>query len=401
MSFYKRILPYALCALVLAASVVIVSVFGIRKPDESPLPSEENSEVSHSFKDEIRAPKNMKGVWIPYMALQLEENEVTEENCRRKYSALIDCCAEKGLNTVIVQVRPFSDAIYPSKLFPMSHIISGKQGVSVDFDPLKIMIDCAHEKGLSVHAWINPFRISTGETPSAISDDNPCVQLKNDDNHQYTFNCGKGLYYNPADSTVRKLIIDGVKELLENYEIEGIQIDDYFYPEESEGCDSQSYEMYLKTVSEGCVPLSKDEWRKNNVNMLVAEIWSTVHQKSGKAVFGIAPQCNFENNEIIGADVIKWCSENGYADYICPQLYVSMEHPVFPFRKLASQWREKVTNSSTALYFGLGIYKDGTDADGGTWLSRKDNISAEINCVRELGADGYILYSCEFLDRLK
>ncbi len=343
--------------------------------------------------------KEMRGVWIPFMALELTDGERAEDTFDKKVTLLLNECKDAGANTVIVHVRPFSDAIYPSKLYPMSHVISGSQGETVDFDPLERIIDLAHNRKLNVHAWINPLRISTGQTPDELSADNPYFRMK-DIGGTFTFK--GGIYYDPSLPEVRRLIIDGVRELAENYDIDGVQIDDYFYPVDDEGnaaddYDNGSYEKYLGTLNEGALPLSKEEWREANINMLVAGMYDAVHTSGKEMVFGISPQGNFENDKRMSADVISWGSVRGYADYLCPQLYVSMEHPVLPFAGLADRWTETVTLPDIALYFGLGLYKAGTDADGGTWKSREDNIVSEIEYGRKKKAGGFMLYSCEYL----
>lgn len=347
------------------------------------------------------AEEEMRGVWIPYMSLQLKEGERDESHFRQKIDTMLDNCVRHDLNTVVVQVRPFGDALYPSRWFPWSHILTGTQGQAVDYDPLDIIVRAAHHRHLAVHAWVNPFRISTGQTPPSLAKDNPYCRWQNDsdpDNDDYTFTYDGGIYYNPAYPAVRQLIIDGVRELVANYPLDGVQIDDYFYPSEEEGYDRQSYEAYRHAVSEGCQPLSLGEWRKTNVNMLLAGMYRAIHQTRGSTVFGIAPQCNFDNNEKLSADVLCWCRDNGYMDYLCPQLYVSMNHPVFPFKALADRWQSLVTDRPIKLYFGLALYKVGTDADGGTWLSDVDNLSQEIAYLRQSGVDGYLLYAYDYLE---
>ena len=154
---------------------------------------------------------------------------------------------------------------------------------------------------------------------------------------------------------------------------------------------------YVSSLNEGSTPLSQADWRKNNINMLVSGIRSALHRANSRAVFGISPQGNFENNEKLSADTASWCSVKGYADYLCPQLYVSMSHPVFPFRALADRWIAFTKDSSLPLYFGLGLYKAGTDADSGTWLSSSSNIREQIAYLRSKGVDGFILYAYDFL----
>ena len=374
-----------------AAASLPETVVTVTSPAEqsSPLPADDTEE--------------MRGVWIPYMTLQLAEEERTEQAFRKKIDIILDTCVQYHLNTVIVQVRPFGDAIYPSEFYPWSHILSGTQGKAVPYDPMDIIVRAAHHRHLAVHAWINPFRISTGQTPPSLSADNPYCRWQNDndtENDVYTFAYQDGLYYNPAYPEVRKLIIDGVRELVSRYPLEGIQIDDYFYPSEEAGYDRSSYNAYCQTMAEGCVPLSLHEWRKNNVNMLIAGMYRAIHQTNPHTVFGIAPQCNFDNNEKLSADVLRWCSDNGYIDYLCPQMYISMNHPVFPFRDLAERWCALVEGRPVKLYFGLALYKIGTEDDGGTWLSETDNIPQEIAYLRQCGVKGYMLYAYDYLDRI-
>ncbi len=332
--------------------------------------------------------EEMRGVWIPYLSLTLSPEERSESAFRSKIEEMVQVCQEHKINTAIVQVRPFGDAIYPSRYFPWSHILMGTQGEAPDFDPLAIIVECFHQSGIAVHAWVNPFRISTLQTPSVLSKNNPC-------NKYQTFTDKNGLYYDPSSPQVRKLIIDGIAEIVEQYEVDGIQIDDYFYPSEETDYDKESYQAYARQTA---MPVPQREWRKANVNMLVEGIFSRVHGLKENVVFGIAPQCNFDNNEKIGADVMAWCSQRGYIDYICPQLYVSNAHPTFPFNTLADRWNATVTNPDIQLYFGLGVYKAGTDADSGTWLLSDNNLQKQIEYGRTLSTDGFMLYSYDYLE---
>lgn len=339
----------------------------------------------------------MRAVWIPFMSLQLSEEERNREGFEKKISEMFDNCVSHKLNTVIVHVRPFGDAIYPSEYFPWTHILSGEQGKGLSFDPLECITEQAHKRGLAVHAWINPLRISTGKTPPKLSKDNPYEKWKNKEGYFFKYN--DGIYYDPSNPEVRELIINGARELAQKYDIDGVQIDDYFYPEEMTGYDRNAYDKYKASVANGYKPLSIEEWRKNNINMLISGMYDAVHSAGKGIVFGISPQCNFDNNEKMSADIISWCTSGGYADYICPQLYVTNEHPVFPFDELANKWIQVVKNKDIRLYFGLGLYKAGTDADSGTWLKSSNNISEQISSLRQKGANGFMLYSYEFLDK--
>lgn len=396
----KVFAPILLSIVMLSVCVACISV---NKSNETALPSQSSevsekslssavSEISEASEDNIREiSQEMHGIWIPYMSLTLSEQERSENGFHTKIDTIVQQCQKYKINTAVVQVRPFGDAIYPSKIFPYSHILMGTQGVAPDFDPLQYIIQKFHEANIAVHAWVNPFRITTGKTPSTLSDDNPYTQYP-------TFTYQDSIYYNPAYPEVRKLIIDGIAEIVQNYDIDGIQLDDYFYPSEELDYDKKSYDEYAKSVNSEFSPVSQSEWRKTNINMLIEGIYSKIHSLKYDIIFGIAPQCNFDNNEKIGADVTVWCSQNGYIDYICPQLYVSNHHPTFPFNSLADKWNDTVTNSNIRLYFGLGVYKAGSDADSGTWLLSDDNLQKQIEYGRTLQTDGFMLYSYEYLE---
>ncbi len=388
----RKFFAIVLSAVMLAVSVVWVSVS--RNRSEMPVESMEISQIKKEISEvssETETPQEMRGVWIPYLSLTLSAEERTESGFHAKIDDMVQRCEKYRINTAIVQVRPFGDAIYPSKLFPWSHILMGEQGKAPGFDPLAYIIRKFHEKNIAVHAWVNPYRISTGKTPSVLSDNNPCTEYP-------TFVYENALYYDPSSPEVRKLMIDGIAEIVRNYDVDGIQLDDYFYPSEDLEYDKKSYDEYAKSVKSDFLPVSQSEWRKTNVNMLVEGIYAKVHSLKEKVVFGIAPQCNFDNNEKMGADVGVWCSQKGYVDYICPQLYVSNNHPTFPFNPLADRWKATVTDPNIKLYFGLGVYKAGSDADSGTWLLSDDNLQKQIEYGRTVQADGFMLYSYDYLE---
>lgn len=405
-----KFLPLLISTVILILSVTYSSIFGIEYKNtdtvthissdvSSDLNSKETSEISVQENDSV---KEMRGIWIPYMSLALSDSERTEEQFKNKINQIITDCKKYKANTIIVQVRPFGDAIYPSEFFPFSHIISGTQGKSVDYDPLEYIIEKAHENDIAVHAWANLLRIKTAQTPSELSDDNPYIIWQNDDNkdnNNYTFESNGGIYYNPAYPEVRKLIINGISEIVKNYDIDGMQFDDYFYPSEDTDCDKSSYNIYCDTIENDNTPLSQNEWRMANIDTLVSGVYSAVHNIKDNVVFGISPQGNIENDIKMGADVYKWCSIYGYIDYICPQIYVSNEHPVLPFNDTAERWSKLIKCDSIKLYLGLGIYKAGTDADDGTWLLSDDNIRKQIEYSRELKTDGFMIYSYEYLNK--
>lgn len=350
-----------------------------------------NNGSESSFGDSQTVPEfsEVKGLWVSYIDLNMSGTDYSKEAFESKFDGIVNKASESGFNTLIVQVRPFADALYSSDYFPTSHVIFGEQGAELTFDPLEYMCQAAHENNMRIEAWINPYRIKTQDFPPALSDDNPYVKDKT-----LGVVTDTGIYFNPAYTEVTELICSGVREILEKYPVDGIQFDDYFYPTQDLSFDSEAYNEYYATItSEGKEPLSLEDWRVENVNNMLRQVYKTVHETSDSAVFGISPQGNIENNKNLSADVVTWCTNEGYADYICPQLYFSLDNPALSFEDALSDWTSIDFAPGVAFYAGLAGYKAGSDADSGTWLDRSDIIKTQIEIVREAGLDGFILYS--------
>lgn len=333
------------------------------------------------------------GVWIPYMSLSTEEK--TETAFKENYDAKLESAKAAGANAVFVHVRPFADSLYPSEYEPWSHILTGTQGEDPGYDPLQYMVDRAHECGMQFHAWINPLRISTDATPGTLAESSFFMQNR-ETNPFYFLEYDGGIYYNPASAVVRERIANGAAEIAALYDVDGIHFDDYFYPTDDESIDANQYAAYVEETEE---PLPLHEWRTANINALIAAVYHRIKQTAPDVVFGISPQGNLDNNEKINADVLTWCAQSGYIDYICPQLYYSFENEALPFEEALQQWNAMERLDSVKLYIGLAVYKAGTDADNGTWLNTDDTIARQIERAEETGADGVILYAVDYLDR--
>lgn len=333
------------------------------------------------------------GVWIPYMSLSTEEK--TETAFKENYDAKLESAKAAGANAVFVHVRPFADSLYPSEYEPWSHILTGTQGEDPGYDPLQYMVDRAHECGMQFHAWINPLRISTDATPGTLAESSFYMQNR-ETNPFYFLEYDGGIYYNPASAVVRERIANGAAEIAALYDVDGIHFDDYFYPTDDESIDANQYAAYVEETEE---PLPLHEWRTANINALIAAVYHRIKQTAPDVVFGISPQGNLDNNEKINADVLTWCAQSGYIDYICPQLYYSFENEALPFEEALQQWNAMERLDSVKLYIGLAVYKAGTDADNGTWLNTDDTIARQIERAEETGADGVILYAVDYLDR--
>ncbi len=298
-----------------------------------------------------------------------------------------------GCNTVIVQVRPFGDAIYESSYFPTSYYITGSgQGGSLPFDALDVMITAARKYGLQIHAWINPYRVKAAGSKFDLSSDNQAYIWMNDPStSHYVMEYSGGYYYNPAVPEVRQLVVNGVKELVQNYDLDGIHFDDYFYPGTDESLDAASYKEY--TSSGGTLSLAA--WRRENVNTLIRETYAAVKAIDSSCMFGVSPAGNISNNyNLLYADVAKWCSNTNYIDYICPQIYWGFEHSTAAFDKVLDQWANIVTSSSVTLYVGLAPYKCGTvDSSNREWIENTDILMRQVLYAREKSQyGGFVLY---------
>lgn len=343
--------------------------------------------VSTSTNDSVNQIEEMKGIWISYMELSMEnESDKSEKRFTEKIEEIINNCANLGFNTLIVQVRPFSDALYDSEYYPWSHILTGEQGKNPGYDPLKIICNLSHEKGLAVHAWINPYRISVSETPNELSADNIYNCQK-----EICFETENGIFLNPAEKSARELIINGVSEVVEKYDIDGIQFDDYFYPENMDMQDKNQYDEYCSSVNS---ELNISDWRKTNINILIADVYRNIHSLKDDVVFGISPQGNKSNNEKLYADIESWCTIKGYIDYICPQIYFSPENPTLGFEEALEDWCSIDFADGVSLYVGLAGYKGGSDADDGTWQNSDSILAEEYKIVSNNKlANGIMLYS--------
>lgn len=344
-----------------------------------------NTSTSSASLDEVT--DDMKGVWVSYITLDMQNTDKSEKAFTDKMSEIIKTTKNSGFNTLIVQVRPFSDALYKSSYYPWSHILTGTQGKKPGYDPLKIICDMCSVEKISVHAWINPYRVKTEQTPEILSNENP-YNLDN----SIGFELGNCVYLDPSNKKAQQLIVNGVTELVRNYDIDGVQFDDYFYPEGCDEVDNDEYNEYKESTKN---PLSKELWRAQNVNTLIKQVYKAVHKYSNDVVFGISPQGNLSNNMALGADVKTWCEKEGYIDYICPQVYFSLDNPALTFEESISQWQSLNLHKNLKVYVGLAGYKGGTDEDEGTWLDNDDILKTEIEIAKDKGLDGIMLYSYE------
>ncbi len=341
--------------------------------------------------DEVRA------VWFSYFELESMLQGQSETAFTQNIGDAFDNAAALGLNTIIMQVRPYADAVYPSDYFPWSYLAAGKEGEAVSFDPLKIMVREAHNRGLAIEAWLNPYRVRNSNYNDALSADNVVNEyLKTGDAISYN----GGIYFDPASEKAQQLIVDGVKEIVANYNVDGIHFDDYFYPTTDEAFDKDSYSAYKKQGGS----LALADWRRENVNKLVKTVYEIVHTIKSDVRFGISPQGNLENNynkQFI--DVALWLSQPGYVDYICPQIYFGFNNETSPYAETVAQWNDLIKTDTIDLYIGLAPYKVGVEdtwAGSGKqeWKNNSDLLSRMVLCAREEESyQGFVLFRYDSL----
>ncbi len=389
--FHLRKYCYLVLWAALLAAVAGVWFFG-REPEPLPEVGTSPSPQASAAPSTPEEEGALVGVWVPYFSLDTAEH--TQEAFEEHYRQIAQTAQEKGINAMFVHVRPFSDALYPSQYYPWSHILTGTQDQDPGFDPLEFMIETTHSLGMEFHAWLNPLRVKTAETPAALAENNPYVQL-GEEYPQYFMEYGGGVYLNPAYPAMRTLIADGAAEIAGNYDVDGIHFDDYFYPAEDPALDSAAYEAYAQSVEE---PLPLLEWRAANINAMVSQVYESIKAVKPGVVFGISPQGNIQNDEAMGADVATWAAVPGYVDYLAPQLYYSFENEALPYQQALEEWAALPRHQGLELYAGLALYKAGTDADGGTWLLRDNIIALQAEAALNGGYQGVILYSSEYLE---
>lgn len=391
----KKIVPI-IVSVIAMLSVICVSSFTREKPPKKQ--NDINNIAALSSKATADTPESdeeMRGVWVSYMELSMEnESSKTQKAFEDKFTEIAQKCRKSGFNTLIVQVRPFCDALYKSSYFPWSHILTGTQGENPQYDALQIMCDICKENNLKIHAWINPYRVSSNETPKKLSDNNPYIK-----NSEIGIKTDNGIFLDPSNETAQQLICDGVKEIVENYDVDGIQFDDYFYPTEDESFDKKQYEAYIEKYGKEN-SMSLDNWRMQNVNTLICKVYRTIKSVDSSVEFGISPQGNIGNNDGLYADVKSWCTCKGFADYICPQIYFSLENPALTFEDCLNSWTSLDFDENVKLYVGLGGYKAGNgEYDEETWLSSDSILADEYDILRNnKSARGFMLYSYSCLE---
>lgn len=325
----------------------------------------------------------------------------------------LDSLKSKGFNTVIFQVKPTGDALYPSKLAPWSSYITGKkQGTNPGYDPLKIMIDEAHNRGLELHAWVNPYRVTMpNEKLSSLAQNNIALM-----NPKWVVKYGKQYYLNPGIPEVQDYFIQTIIELVSNYDIDAVHMDDYFYPYKIKNEVFADQNTYLE---HGSKFTNINDWRRNNVNELVANINEAIKNVKPWVQFGISPfgvwrniandptgsktKAGVQNYDDLYADTRQWMKD-GSIDYIAPQLYWSRSLSVANYSILLNWWNKEVATYASKhpvnLYIGLADYKVGTKDDI-AWMKQFELPSQIVANRKQKSTQGQMHFSYSDINKNK
>lgn len=340
------------------------------------------------------ASGEMRGVWVSSVYNLDYPSSPTTDSDKLKAEAdeILDNCVKWGLNAVFLQVRPSGDALYKSDLFPWSKYLTGSVGTAPQdgFDPLEYWVEAAHKRGLELHAWINPYRITRSKDTewNSLPSTHPAKM-----NPDWVVKYSDGNYYfNPGIPEVRDLVTRGAVEIVQNYDVDGLHMDDYFYPG-TDFNDAATYQKYGSSFS------NIADFRRDSVNQLVAQLDTAVHNIDPDIQFGISPSGIWANKSTDPrgsntngsehyvssyADSLYWI-ENGLVDYIIPQIYWEIGHKLADFATLADWWNDAVAGSDVHLYIGMGAYRC-ADNPTGVWtttdplfdslayLENKDNV---------------------------
>ena len=352
--------------------------------------------------------QELRGVWISY--LDWEKLPADQAGFQKGVDQILERCVELKMNAVFVHVRSDCDAMYPSAYFPWSRFVTGTQGKDPGYYPLAYFVETAHKRGLQFHAWINPYGVTGNMNRwNQVSDQSFVKQWLSDDdssNDRFVLRQNGEYYLNPAVEEVQQRIIGGVREVVENYDVDGIHFDDYFYPEVNDSDEGKWFDKPEYDASGSSLPIN--QWRRENVNKLVRGVYQTVKEVKPHVQFGISPEghvTNLRSESRLFVDIDTWMSKDGYVDYIMPQIYWGFEHKLsdgspapFAFSNNLDTWIQLKKKGNVRLYLGLAMYKTGSGTKDNNavpeWLRRNDIIKRQVEAGRTSGqVAGYCFYA--------
>ncbi|MGN7469101.1 family 10 glycosylhydrolase [Brevibacillus sp. SAFN-007a] len=323
---------------------------------------------------------SLRGVWIStvynldWPSTGSYGNQAKQQ---QEYIQLLDELQALGMNAVFVQVRPSADALYPSSLVPWSKYLTGTQGKNPGYDPLAFMVAETHRRGMQFHAWFNPFRANVDAKTDQLAANHVVKK-----HPEWIVNSSNKLYINPGIPQARQQIIAEIMEVVQRYDIDGVHLDDYFYPSNGTFNDDATFKSYnSKKIA------TKADWRRDNINQFVQQLHQSIKSVKPQVQFGISPFGVWRNIAVdptgsdtkagvtaydhMYADVRTWIKQ-GWMDYVTPQIYWSLSFAPARYDKLVTWWANEVRGTNVKLFIGHSPYKLGTAEAG--WQSSQEII---------------------------
>ena len=356
------------------------------------------------FAQKTNIKTEMRAVWVATVDnIDWPDTASVEAQLHKDaFLRLLDTHFCNGINTIIVQIRPSSDAFYPSPYEPWSQWLTGIQGQAPQpfFDPLDFMITETHKRGMEFHAWINPFRAVQNIEKSSIAENHVTKQ-----HPSWFIQYGNKLFFDPGNKEARQYVVDVVKDIVKRYPVDAIHIDDYFYPYPLPGVkfhDEKTYGLYGNNMK-------LDDWRRSNVDSVISNLYTEIKKINSNCQFGVSPFGVWRNSDrdprgsktqagptdydYLYADILLWLKKD-WVDYIAPQLYWEMTSKHVPF-DVVLDWWSKNTNGKKC-YIGLGVYRAGCNK---AW-SDKNLLPKQIEKIRKTpNIQGMMFYSSRSLEK--
>lgn len=349
------------------------------------------------------APKReFRAVWVATVANidWPSKPGLSTDQQKKEAIDILDMHAKNGMNAIILQIRPTSDAFYPSELEPWSRYLSGTPGKAPSpfYDPLQFWIEECHQRNMEFHAWLNPFRVAQ-DASQPLAGNHIAFQ-----HPEWIVNYGGKLYFDPGLPQTREFVVKVVTDIVARYDVDAIHFDDYFYPYplKDEFPDGNSFDQFNRGFQDN----QKADWRRDNVNITIKMLSESIKKTKPWVKFGISPFGVWRNNaddpegsqttagttnyDHLYADILKW-QKNGWIDYCLPQLYWQIGHPSVDFLTLSKWWAEHAYNR--AMYIGHAVYKLEANSAIPEWRD-PEQLVKQIEITRQIPKlDGDAFYS--------
>ncbi|MFZ6873618.1 glycoside hydrolase family 10 protein [Undibacterium sp. Di27W] len=403
-------LAATVCALLLACSTPLE-----KKPVSKPVKTDltiipQNAPVNYPVQvhEAPALPREFRAAWVSTVANidWPSRRDLSTEKQKNEILTILDNAVQLKLNAIVLQVRPAADAIYPSAIEPWSEFVTGEQGRPPlpYYDPLQFWIDQAHARGLELHAWFNPFRARTAQAKTIVAA-NHISKLA----PQVVKTYGDLQWMDPGEPIAMQQTLNVISDVVRRYEVDGIHIDDYFYPypiKSSNGSevdfpDDPAWIAYLQSGGK----LARFDWRRDNVNRLVEAINQRVHLEKPWVKFGISPFgigrpdrlppgiTGFSQYDKLYADVELWLAR-GWLDYLAPQLYWPINQGPQAFKVLHDYW---LAQNTTGKHVWPGLYTSRIDNSDKSWSA--DEILNQVDAMREKAGNGHVHFSMVALNQ--